>query len=77
MQDGKLKCATPNAPEVKVLNPFNCGFDVTVYYTPGSASGGGARGSALIFNYDRSIPDTYRDINKGVRVGYECDTHFF
>jgi hypothetical protein len=60
LQDGVVRCATANAPQVKAANPFNCGFDVTVYYSPGSASGGGAHGSALVYNYDRSVPDQFK-----------------
>jgi hypothetical protein len=77
LQDGVVRCATANAPQLKAANPFNCGFDVTVYYSPGSASGGGARGSALVYNYDRSVPDQFQAISSGVRVGYDCDVTFF
>lgn len=58
-------------------SPFNCGYDVTVYYSPGSASGGGPRGSALVYNYDRTVPDQFQSIQKGVRVGYDCQVQFF
>lgn len=77
LQDGVVRCATANAPQVKAANPFNCGFDVTVYYSPGSASGGGAHGSALVYNYDRSVPDQFQAISSGVRAGYDCDVTFF